>query len=139
MDTIFCKTSSTADRPKPLRVKLFETPPDRRRAFVETVLDSIIESRFGPGCLLSEVVSFDEIYEPEREVQFDLTEVRHAHCPSLNVSSGVTRKSGVSAAAVNVSNSCTASSDGRRCHCVALNALTPKTPCGPVPSNHSPP
>ena len=140
MDTIFCKTSPTAARPKPLRVKLLETPPDRRRAFVETVLDSIIESRFGPGCILSEVVSFDEIFEPEREVQFDLTAVRHAQGISPQISTGVTRKSGVSTAAVNVSNSDTARADGRRrSHCVAPNALTPKTPCGPVPSNHSPP
>ncbi|MBL8181169.1 MAG: hypothetical protein JNL64_06105 [Blastocatellia bacterium] len=140
MDTIFCKTSSTASRPKPLRVKLFETPPDRRRAFVETVLDSIIESRFGPGCILDEVVSFDEIFEPERKIQFDLTAVRHAHCPSPHVSQGVTYNAEVSAAAVHVSNSGTASAAGRRhSHCVAPNALTPKTPCGPVPSNHSPP
>ncbi|MBL8180798.1 MAG: hypothetical protein JNL64_04235 [Blastocatellia bacterium] len=140
MDTIFCKTSPTAARPKPLRVKLLETPPDRRRAFVETVLDSIIESRFGPGCVLAEVVSFDEIFEPEREIQFDLTAVRHAHCPSPHVSEGVTQKSGVSAAAVNVSDSGTARADGRgRSHCVAPNALTPKTRCGLVPSNHSPP
>ncbi|MBL8182122.1 MAG: hypothetical protein JNL64_11005 [Blastocatellia bacterium] len=140
MDTIFCKTSPTAARPKPLRVKLLETPPDRRRAFVETVLDSIIESRFGPGCILAEVVSFDEIFEPEREIQFDLTAVRHAQGISPHVSEGVTYNAEVSATAVNVSNSCTARADGRhRSHCVAPNALTPKTPCGPVPPTHSPP
>ncbi|MBL8182187.1 MAG: hypothetical protein JNL64_11335 [Blastocatellia bacterium] len=104
MDTIFCRTSSTAAKPKPLRVKLLETPPDRRRAFVEAVLYNIIESRFGPGCVLDEVVSFDEIYEPEPDIQFDLPAVRHAHCPSPHVSEGVTSNAEVSAAAVGPTN-----------------------------------
>ena len=77
MESIYCKTSSTADRPKPLRVKLFETPPERRRAFVECVLDSLIESRFGPGAVLCEIVEFDEFLELEREPRYDLTAVCH--------------------------------------------------------------
>ena len=87
MDTIYCKTSSTA---APLRIRLLETPPDGRLDFVVILLDKIAENRFGPGCLLIDVDSLEEVFEPEREIQFDLTAVRHARCTSPHVSEGVT-------------------------------------------------
>jgi len=101
VDTIFCKTSPTDRQPKPLRIRLFETPRDQRLDFVVSVLDKIAESRFGPGCTLIEIERFEEVFE--NRVMFDLTAKCHVHCKSPHASNGVTRKLASSVAAVDLS------------------------------------
>lgn len=58
-----------------MRIRLFETPPDGRLEFVVNVLDKMAESRFGPGCILIDVDSFEEVFE--NQVMFDLTAKCH--------------------------------------------------------------
>ncbi len=44
-----CQTCKNARNSKPLSIKLLPTPPDEKLAFVQNVLDVLIESRYGPG------------------------------------------------------------------------------------------
>lgn len=44
-----CQSCKNARNSKPLSIRLEPTPPDEKLAFVQSVLDVLIESRFGPG------------------------------------------------------------------------------------------
>ncbi len=60
-----CHTCKNAHNPKPLSVNLLPTSPDEKLAFVQNVLDVLIESRFGRR--RSSQMTFDYGDRPELE------------------------------------------------------------------------
>lgn len=81
MESLYIAEPSTRE-PKPLKIKLRETPPDERREFIQAVLDSLIQSRFG-NAVLCEIVEFEQSHDLLPEVFYDITAFCRIHPQAL--------------------------------------------------------
>jgi hypothetical protein len=81
VDSLYIAEPSTRE-PKPIRIKLLETPPDERREFIQAVLDGLIQSRFR-NAVLCEIVEFEQSQDLLPEVFFDITAFCRIHPQAL--------------------------------------------------------
>lgn len=75
-----CHHCRNARNSKPLSIRLEPTPPDEKLAFVQSVLDVLIESRFGPGRSTQLAYNLSDRPELESAVFLDLEDGQMTPC-----------------------------------------------------------